>query len=104
MAGKAAPAVAPKYAGLPITKRTLNFGIGGSMELPDELTNAVPRSVVTLRVVAELGSVKHIFADNGTVEERTILTIEAASAEVLSVAEPEPQPEQTSLDGEGSED
>lgn len=100
MGTKTEPAVAPRYAGRVIAKRTLNFGIGGSLELPDELLEAVPRSLVTVKMQAELSAVKHLFTKHGEVDENTILTVDASTVEVLDVAPPAPQPEQAEL-GEG---
>lgn len=91
------PASRPSYAGIPIVKRTLALGMGGSAEVPPELLHAQPRSTVYLDAIATLGSTKHKFTNEG-VEEYLILTIDPESVGVYSVRPPTPRPVQETID------
>jgi hypothetical protein len=76
----------PSYAGRPIKRRVLNLGVGGAIELPAEVAEAAPRSLVTFTVTGRLGSVKHRFEPDGSVIEQVILTIDADTVSVQNVA------------------
>lgn len=87
-----------EYNGRPITKETVNFGVGGTFVRDDGFPELPPKARVHADVWFDFDHVKHKFLDHGEVEETLILTLEVASFKVLDVEEPPPEPEQISID------
>ena len=91
------------YNEMPITKETVNFGVGGTFVRDDGFPELPPKARIKAVAWFDFDNVKHKFLEGGKVEETLILTLEVESFEVLEVQEPEPEPEQTTLDEQGNE-
>jgi hypothetical protein len=84
-----------------IVKETIALGIGGSITRGDGFPDLPKRARVKFSAYADYENVKHKFLEKGGVEETLILTIEAATFEVLSV---EDKPQDEPLPGIAQED
>lgn len=91
------------YNNMPITKETVNFGVGGTFTRDDGFPELPPKARVKAEAWFDFDNVKHKFLEHGNVEETLILTLEVRSFAVLEVTEPPPEPEQQELGGEGDE-
>lgn len=83
-----------------IAKETVSLGVGGQIERDDGFPELPPRSRVKFTAEADYENVKHKFLDNGKVDEILILTIDAATFEVLEVTERPVQEELPVDDGQ----
>jgi hypothetical protein len=87
----------------PIVKETIALGVGGQIHREDGFPSLPPRARVAFQAEADYENVKHKFLEKGGVEETLILTIDASTFEVLSVAEAPTQEELPVADGEEPE-
>jgi hypothetical protein len=85
------------FKGRRITKRTLNIGVGGVLDAPDEFEDLKPRSRIRFEVEADYSRVGHKFDTDGGVEEQHVITLDASTFEVLETMAPVEPPEQPEL-------
>lgn len=83
--------MAQEFMGRRISKQLISLGIAGQIERGSE--ELPPRATVEFTAKATVSGVKHKFAETGTVEESTILTVVADSFAVLGVERAAEQPE-----------
>ena len=87
------------YNEMPITKETVNFGVGGVFTRDDGFPELPPKARVHADVWFNFDNVKHKFLEHGNVEETLILTLDVSTFEVVAVEEAPPEPEQQELGG-----